>query len=86
MIPNISLKKLSKLLRGVISKHHHNFCCLNCLLSFATKKQTYEKVCKNNHFSGIVMQSEMDNILKFNQYMKSNKTPFIIYADLECYR
>ena len=29
------------------------------------------------------MPSEKDNILKFNLYMKSDKMPFIIYADLE---
>ena len=29
------------------------------------------------------MPSEKDNILKFNQYMKSDKMPFIIYSDLE---
>ena len=30
------------------------------------------------------MQSEKNNILKFNQYMKSDKMPYIIYAELEC--
>ena len=29
------------------------------------------------------MPSEKDNILKFNQSMKSDKMPYIIYADLE---
>ena len=29
------------------------------------------------------MPSEKDNILKFNQYMKSDKMLYIIYADLE---
>ena len=29
------------------------------------------------------MPSENYNILEFNQYMKSNKIPFIIYADIE---
>ena len=29
------------------------------------------------------MPSEKDNILKFNQYMKSDKMPYIIYADIE---
>ena len=29
------------------------------------------------------MPSEKDNILKFNQYMKSDKIPYIIYADIE---
>ena len=29
------------------------------------------------------MPSEKDNILKFNQYMKSDKIPYIIYANIE---
>ena len=31
----------------------------------------------------IVVQSEKNNILEFNQYMKSDKMPYIIYADIE---
>ena len=30
------------------------------------------------------MTSEDTKILEFNQYQKSDKAPFIIYADLEC--
>ena len=30
------------------------------------------------------MPSEETRILELNQYQKSEKTPFIIYADLEC--
>ena len=29
------------------------------------------------------MPSEKDNILEFNQYMKSDKIPYIFYADIE---
>ena len=29
------------------------------------------------------MPSEKDNILELNQYMKSDKMPYIIYADIE---
>ena len=29
------------------------------------------------------MPSEKDNTLEFNQYMKSYKMPYIIYADIE---
>ena len=29
------------------------------------------------------MPSEMDNTLEFNQYMKSDKMPYIIYAGIE---
>ena len=31
-----------------------------------------------------MMPSEGTKILEFNQYQKSDKAPFIIYADLEC--
>ena len=41
------------------------------------------KVCKNKDFCGFVMPSEKDNILEFNQYMKSDKMSNIIYADIE---
>ena len=30
------------------------------------------------------MPSEDTKILEFNQYQKSDKVPFVIYADLEC--
>ena len=30
------------------------------------------------------MPSKGNKILEFNQYQKSDKTPFIIYTDLEC--
>ena len=29
------------------------------------------------------MSSEKDNILEFNQYVKSNKMPYIFHADIE---
>ena len=87
MIPNeeingwhcLSVKKLSALLHGI------TLSCLNCLHSFRTenKLKSHEKVCKNKDFCGIVMPSEKDNILDFNQYIKSDKMPYIIYADIE---
>ena len=30
------------------------------------------------------MRSKNTKILEFNQYQKSDKAPFVIYADLEC--
>ena len=35
-----AVKNLSALLRGVISNHHGDFYCLNCLRSFAIEKKT----------------------------------------------
>ena len=43
---------------------------------------TYE-VCKNKDFCGILMYPEKDNILDFNQNIKSDKMPYNIYADIE---
>ena len=38
---------------------------------------------ENKDFCNVIMSSE-DTILEFNQYKKSDKPPFIIYADLHC--
>ena len=92
MIPNgerwhyIAVKQLPTLLRGIKSKHHRNFCCLNCLYSFRTenKLKSHKELWKNKDFCNIVMPSEDIKILEFNQYQKSDKEPFIFYADLEC--
>ena len=53
--------------------------------SFRTenKLKPHKKVCKNNDFCGVKILSEVDNISEFNQYMKSDKIPYIIYADIE---
>ena len=61
----LAVKRLSTLLRGVASKHHGGFCCLNYLYSCRTenKLKSHEKVCKNKDFCEIVMPSEKDNIL-----------------------
>ena len=82
----IAVKKLSALLRGITSKHHGGFYYLKCLHSCTTEKKlkSHKKVCKNKNFCNIMMPSEDTKILEFNQYQKSDKSQFIIYADLEC--
>ena len=83
-----AVKNLSTLLRGITSKHHVHFYCLNCLHSFRTenKLQSHKKPCKNKDFCGIVIPSEKDQTLEFKQYMqymKFDKVPCIIYADIK---
>ena len=39
---------------------------------------------KKKDFCNVNMPSEDTQILEFNQYQKSDKTPFIVYADLDC--
>ena len=48
------------------------------------KLAAYKKVCENKRFCNVIMPSEDNKILEFNQHQISDKAPFIIYADLEC--
>ena len=43
---------LSALLRMIMSKHHINFYCLNCLHSLATENKN-KKSCENNGFFNV---------------------------------
>ena len=74
----------SILLKGITSQHHGYFYSLNCFHSFRTenKFKSYEKAFKSKHFCGIVMPSEKDNILEFNQYMKSDKMHILFMPTL----
>ena len=68
------------------STHNGDFYCLNCVHSFRTKKklECHEKVCKVMIFVKLLCQlKKKKDILKFNQYTKSDKTPCIVYTDLE---
>ena len=57
---------------------------MSILHSFRTKNKPkcHEKVRENKDFCGIVVPSQMDNILQFNRYVKSDKMPNIINPDL----
>ena len=52
------------------------------LLQQKSKLESHRRVYEN--YYNIIMPSEDTKILEFNQYQKSDKAPFIIYADLEC--
>ena len=58
---------------------------MNFLRSFRTenKLKSHEKVCKDKDFCKIATPSEKNNIFEFSEYMKSDKIPCIIYADME---
>ena len=76
----LTVKSLSRLLRGIISNHVGNFYCLNCFHSYSTenKLKNHEKVCNVHDYSYIEMPNEDNKILKFNHLEKSLKVPAII--------
>ena len=45
--------------------------------------KTIKRICENHNYCHVEMPNE-DKIIKYNQGEKSIKSPFIIYADLEC--
>ena len=77
------MKKIPELLRGITSKDNVDDYCSSCLRLFRKKNLNHKKVCENTDFCNVVMPSEDTETLEFNQYRKSDKAPFIIYADLE---
>ena len=84
MALSCSKKKITN--HKITSKHYGDFYCLNYIPSFRTinKLESHKRVCGNKDFYNVIMPSEDTRILEFNQYGKSDKAPFIIYADLEC--
>ena len=73
------------ILNKKILNYKDDFYCLNYLNSIRTenKLKSHKNLCKNNDFCETVMALWINGILKFNQYMKSDKMPYIIYTDLE---
>ena len=52
-------------------------------IAWCTFTESHKRVCKNKDFCNVIITSQDSKILEFNQYQKSDKAPFIIYADLE---
>ena len=81
------VKNLSCLLSSQVSNHNgkHHFCfqCLNPFWSNASliKHQSY---CLKHKFVKIKLP-EKGTMLKFKNHHRSEKVPFIVFADFECY-
>ena len=77
---------MSALFRGTTGNNNGDFCCLNYFQSYTTKNKLkkHKKVCENCDYCYVEMPEEYNKILKYNEGEKSMKSPFVIYADLEC--
>ena len=82
----LTVKNLSRLLRGITSNHDGDFYCLNCFHSYRTKNKldAHKKICENHDYCHVEMPTKDNNAIKYNQGEKSIKLPFVVYADLEC--
>ena len=79
------VKNLSRLLSSQVSKHKekHHF-CMRCLNAFWTYKSLnkHQEYCSKHEAVKINMPEEV-TMLKFKNYYRREKVPFVIYADFE---
>ena len=82
----LEVKRLSALFRRKTGNNNGDFSCLNCFQSYATKNKfkKHKKVCENHDYLYVEMPEEYNKTLKYDEGEKSMKSPFIVYADLEC--
>ena len=79
------VKNLSRLLSSQVSKHDgKKYFCKRCLNPFNTQKalDKHEEYC-SNHEAVKINMPEKGTMLKFKNYHRGEKVPFIIYADFE---
>ena len=81
------VKDLSRLLSSQVSNHDgkHHF-CLRCLNPFWCKESLnkHQEYC-GNYEAVTIQMPEKGTMLKFKNYHRSEKVPFIVYADFECF-
>ena len=69
MIPNEEIGHflaVKNLLRGITSKHHGDFYCLD--YKYEKKYESHKKVFKNKDYCNVLMPSEDTKTLEINQY------------------
>ena len=79
------VKDLRRLLSSQVSKHHgKKYFCLRCLNPFNDQKalDKHEEYCSNHDAVKIIMPKK-GTMLRFKNYHRGEKVPFVIYADFE---
>ena len=83
----LTVKSLSRLLRGITSNNKGDFYCLIFFFIYIEQKKhlkNMKKVCKDHDYYYVKLPKEDKKISKYNPGEKSSKVPYIVYADLEC--
>ena len=79
------VKDLSRLLSSQVSKHHgKKYFCMRCLNPFNDQKalDKHEEYCSNHESVKIIMPKK-GTMLRFENYHRGERVPFVIYADFE---
>ena len=65
----LSVKNLSRLLKGTASNLNECFYCLNCSHSYSTKNRLvkHERVCNDHDYCHVEMPNEGNKILKYSR-------------------
>ena len=80
------VKNLSCLLSSQVSSHNgkHHFCS-RCFNSFWTRKSLIKHQEYCNEYEAVKIELPKEGtMLKFKNYDRSEKVPFLVYADFEC--
>ena len=80
------VKNDSRLLSSQVSKHNgKKYFCDRCLNSFWCEKSlnNHLEYCSNHEAVKIDMPKKEESVLKFKNYHKGERVPFMIYADTE---
>ena len=80
------IKDLSGFLSRQKSGNIKHYFCPYCFHAFKRESilRDHKPYCPVNGAQTVVLPSEPDNILKFTDLHKTQKVPFVIYADFEC--
>ena len=79
------IKDMSRLFSSETNQHQHkNHFCLRCLNPFATEKslKKHMEYCETNEAVKMEMPEE-DSFIEFENFNRSMRVPFIVYADFE---
>ena len=84
----VVVKNMSRLLFGQATKKcGERFYCFNCFNGFTSeaKKLEHELYCNEKDCVKTTLPSLEKNILKFKNFKNTQRHPFIIYVDTECF-
>ena len=80
----LAVKSLSALFRGITSSQKGDSYCLNCFHSYRTKEalEKHMKLCEDKDYCYIEMPDK-DTFIKYHPGVKSMRSPYVVYADIE---